>query len=610
MSASLASLTPEARRFKDLVDAQLAGGNSYAYEPWYSALLYALGGETKYADDAIERMDTWVRSEEALIASGQRAQVAGDSYLEVGDYIGGLALVYDWCFDRLTQDQKDRWLVYANQAVRNVWDPEGASWGGVSYPWSGWSVDNPSNNYYYSFLRATMLLGLASHGENSDADTWLTTFRKDKIQDQLVPTFQADLAGGGSREGTGYGVAMMRLFELYELWEQSTGERIAELTPHAKDSLVNMLHAIVPTRDRLAPVGDHSRDSSAALFDYHRNYLQLLIRLFPTDTLAANAQYLLAESSVPEMSQQFMYVYDFLYQSPDVSSAAPDDLNTAYYAPGTGQLYMRESWEEDATWVHLIAGPYTESHAHQDQGSFMLYGGQWLAADANLASHSGIRQELELHNLVRIEQGGNVRSMRESETAGRLVALHSEGSFVYAVSDTTGAYDSGVNKLDRELVYLKPDVVVLFDRVDTASASRFVWQANAPTAFSGQLSGFSAGPLRVLSVHPSNVSPDVVSWPNADSDISSGYRLDLSSGPGNTARFLTVVARGDVIATSGPRSAGGSLGVELTLTDGTRYVLDFNRDSVGAHLEYHAPGQASATYDLAAGVDVLPLRVP
>ncbi|MGE0322731.1 MAG: heparinase II/III family protein [Polyangiaceae bacterium] len=609
LDSSLANLTPEASRFKDLVDAELAGGDSYDYQPWYSALIYVLSGEAKYADDAIARTDSWVANEESLISAGQRAEVAADSYLYVGDHIGSLALVYDWCFDRLTEDQRSRWLAYANRAVNNVWNPEAATWGGVSYPWSGWSIDNPSNNYYYSFLRATMLLGLASRGENSEADGWIDKFRKEKIQDQLVPTFQTDLVGGGSREGTGYGVAMMRLFELYELWEQTTGERIADLTPHARDSMANLVHAIVPTRDRLAPVGDHARDSSAELFDYHRNYLQLLIRLFPTDPLAANAQYLLEHSSVPEMSQQFMYAYDFLYQSPDVAAVAPNDLNTAYFASGTGQLYLRESWDTDATWVHLIAGPYTESHAHQDQGSFMLYGGAWLAADTNLTSHSGIRQELELHNLVRVEQGGNTLRMRESETAGRLVALHAEASFVYAACDTSGAYDGGVQKLERELVYVKPDIVVLYDRIDTPTPSRAVWQVNAPSAFSTQPDGFRSGSLRVIPVHPAALSSSVFDW-GSDSDISSGYRLDLSTDAGSENRILTLVTRGDAISTRSTRSDGSSLGVDLTLSDGTRYVIDFERDAIGVHLERTPPGQSTETHDLGAGVDALPLRVP
>ena len=151
-----------------------------------------------------------------LINSNQRATVAYDSYLEVGPTIGNVAMVYDWCRSAMTDAQRARWRAYANQAVWNVWNHQSARWGATSSAWTGWSVDNPSNNYYYSFLQATMLLGLATHGENAQAQDWIHKFRTEKIQGQLVPTFTRDLQGGGSREGTGYGTALMNLWQLYD----------------------------------------------------------------------------------------------------------------------------------------------------------------------------------------------------------------------------------------------------------------------------------------------------------------------------------------------------------------------------------------------------------
>ena len=38
----------------------------------------------------------------------------------------------------------DRWIAYANQAVWNVWNHTAARWGSKTFPWSGWSVNNPS----------------------------------------------------------------------------------------------------------------------------------------------------------------------------------------------------------------------------------------------------------------------------------------------------------------------------------------------------------------------------------------------------------------------------------------------------------------------------------
>ncbi|MEZ4372196.1 MAG: heparinase II/III family protein [Polyangiaceae bacterium] len=440
----------------------------------------------------------------------------------------------------------------------------------------------------------------------------MNKFREEKIGGQLVPTFAADLSGGGSREWDRIRVAMMRLFELYELWQETTGERLADLSPHARDSLVHMMHTIVPTLDRVAPVGDHSRDSTGALFDYHRNYLQLLIRLFHDEPVAGNAQWLLAHSSVTRMNQRFMFVYDFLYHSTDVAERPLSELNTAYYARGTGQLYLRSSWANDATWVHLIAGPYTESHAHQDQGSLMFYGGGWLAYDANVGTISGIRQEVAMHNLVRIDQNGSSASMRLHENAGQLFALRDTPAFAYAGCDVSQGYggSSGVNRLEREMVFAKPDLLVVFDRVETAAAANHVWQINSPSPFNGVNSGFVSGVLHVRGVHPTDTVSRSQAWNSIDSDIASGYRLELARNDASSSRFLTLLSRGQLAATT-PRSTADSLGVQIGLSTGESIVVDFNRDTRGGHYErYSAVGDLIEAVDLNEGVQDLSVSAP
>src|SRR6185503_9045595 len=246
LTAALNNRTAAANRFKSTVDTWLGGGDVYNFSAWNAALISQLTGNTTYCTKAVASIEAQVVAAEAKIAANQAPAVAGDSYLEIGDMIGDLALVYDWCFAQTSSSQRTRWLRYANQAVWNVWHHTQAKWGSATIPWSGWSVDDPSDNYYYSFLRATMLLGLASKGEDPQADAWITQFRETKVMGQLVPTFNADLVGGGSREGTGYGVAMRRLFELYDIWESTTTEKLAARTGHTRQSLLAMLHQVMP----------------------------------------------------------------------------------------------------------------------------------------------------------------------------------------------------------------------------------------------------------------------------------------------------------------------------------------------------------------------------
>lgn len=614
LSASLEASEAAAVRFRDMVDGHMQGGNVYAFEPHFAALLGVLTGDAAYCEFAVDAVEARVVAEEALIAAGEPAEVAFDSYLYVGELVGDLALVHDWCWGSLTADQRSRWIAYANQAVWNVWHPEEAGWGGVSYPWSGWSIENPSNNYYYSFLRATLLLGLTSLGEHESAQTWIDMFRVQKIEGELVPTFEADLQGGGSREGTGYGVAMRSLFRLYDLWESTTGERIWDLTGHTRASLPNAIHYTVPTLDRIAPIGDHARDSTASLFDYHRSYVLILAHLLgPDDPLTDVAQTWLADCSVPEMDQPFMYIDDFLYHHPDHAKSPLSDLHPTYHAPGTGSVFFRNGWGAAASWGAFIAGPFTESHAHRDQGSLLVYRGEWLAYDQNILSHSGIYQNEEAHNLVRIQENGATVTMANG--AANLVSLHDTPELLYLRADITPIYGGkpAVDRVDREVLFLKgPGAFLVMDRADTNGGAEAVWQLNSPIAPAPAGAGWqidgAQGTLAITPLFPAGPDGQVLDWPALDTDMNGGFRLDVTDpAAAGQARFLMLLAEAGTVTEAAPASGAGTIGASVTFADGTVAEVAFGADDAGGTLKLTSGGSVVFDGPLPEGVDALSL---
>ena len=603
LTAALNNHTTAATRFKTIVDQWIGGADIWAFSAWNAALIGQLTGTTSYCTKAVATIETQVTAAEAKIAANQAPEVAGDSYLAIGDMVGDLALVYDWCFNQVSASQRTRWLRYADQAVWNVWHNTQAKWGTATIPWTGWATNDPSDNYYYSFLRATMLLGLAAKGEDSQADAWITEFHDTKIMNQLVPTFTADLLGGGSREGTGYGVAMRRLFELYDVWRATTGEALANATTHTRKSMLSALHQLMPTRDRIAPTGDQSRDSTAAFFDYHRNYLQELIQEYPNDTLAKRAKFQLQASSLPQMGSQFMLAYDFLYDDSMVTAQAVDGLNPTYYASGIGELYTRSGWDAHATWVNLIAGPYTQSHAHQDQGSIMIYKDGWLAYDSVIDSHSGLPQETTAHSLVRIDSGGApVRQI--AATMPKLTALHQGTGYTYAASDLTAAYNgnTAVQKSQREIVHLLPDVVVVFDRVQSASGTTQTWQLASPVAasISGAVATITSSGHALKVQKISGGSMAVTPFTSLSSDYSGGYRLDETMAGGDN-RYLHVLSIDSAVTVITAAGDATHPGVTVQMSNGHTATVTFVRDTTGATLVFDG-----TTKTLAAGVDALP----
>lgn len=535
--------SPPWQRFVDWVDQAVAGSPPYGFTATDAVYAYRVSGEAAYAILAIEAVEEQVTEAEAAIALGQAPPVAGDQYLESGPFIRDVALVADWCDALLTPAQRQRWAAYAEQTVWNLWHHEDAVWGGAPHPWPGWGTDDPGNNYYGSFLEATMYWGLAS-----DSATWLGLLENEKLP-PLVAYFEA-LAGGGSREGTGYGVAMMRVFELYRLWRDSTGVDLAAASPHLTDSIDYWIHATVPTRDRYAPIGDLARESYPWLYDYHRRLVLEARAMTSSPAARARAAWWLDRISIDEMTSGFNLRHDLLPASGE--QQPPTDL--LHHATGAGHLFARTDWSEQAVWASVVAGTFDQSHAHQDQGAFNLFHGDFLAVTENVLSHSGIVQETEHHNLVRFERGGATVPQRRGTTSTMSVARIGESVRIDA--DLTPAYlpGDGVQGWTRRL-WLDATGLLVLDQVEIDGDVEAVFQINVPVE--PQLTGriAEAGELTVVPILPADAEATVIDWRALDPAeyTGGGFRLEIR---GTGDRFAVRLQLSHVLFVDGFETGG------------------------------------------------------
>lgn len=532
--------SPQYQRFKGFVDAALAGNPGYGFTATDAAWMYRLSNDARYAQLAVATVEAQVVAAEQAIANQQRPEVAGDSYLHVGPMIGDLALTYDWCAAYTTGTQRARWAAYAQQAVWNVWHHAQASWGGVAFPWSGWATTDPANNYYYSFVTATMYWGLASNDT-----TWLNLLATDKLP--ALRDYVAGIAGGGSQEGSGYGLSHRSLFGLYRLWRDSTGTDLANANAHLTDSIRWWIHATVPTRDKVAPIGDQARVSEPVIYDYHR-HLVLEARQQTLDAAArADAAWWLHRISDQDMESGFNYRHNLLPAGTD--TVAPTAL--VYHAAGTGQLFARSGWDTAAIWLNFSAGPYLQSHAHQDQGSFTLYEGTWLAVTENIWTHSGIQQGTDTHNVLRFERNGHIVPQRDGTTSTMSVTPGAGGA-VHAVADLTPAYagDAAVGGWQRTIDFAARKLTVS-DSFTLGSGSTATFQVNTPLqpVISGRTA--QAGPLTIRVLAPPGATLSALDWTTRSGDDETyhrGWRLDVSGG---STGYVVEFSSSDVLFANG-----------------------------------------------------------
>lgn len=517
--------------------------NEYNYTPWLSVLAYKLSGDARYIQSAIADTNAYVEAQIALACgtSTTAPDIATDSYLYAGDHVQDIAMTLDYGFSLLTDAQKARWLALMDQVTSNIWgDPAKAKWGGTQFGctektigWSGWALDppygpNPGNNYYYrSFAKTAMFMALLTR------DAKWTTILQTKAFPLIVTYYAAKVPEGGSREGTGYGVSQMTLFDDYRMWKASTGEDLSAYSAHAKNSSLFWMHATVPALDRFVPVGDQSRSSDPVWYDYHRTLVLEAARLSPGTPEAKNAAWLLKNVSVTQMGSGFNLPFDLL--GPKEDAVAPTALT--YYAKGAGVYFARSAWAKDASHMSFLAGQFEESHAGQNQGGFTFYKNGWLAVTSNIWSHSGIHQEVASNNVMRFEKtGGSIVPQNQyADSASPTIANSTDDSGLHLNADLSAAFSSNrssVTSWKRDLTY-KGDVLTVHDTCVVGTGVTPVWQVHVPALPVLQADGsIVAGSLKITP-KSAVLSPVIEQMSALDSDYLSGhYRVSLKMATG------------------------------------------------------------------------------
>jgi hypothetical protein len=511
--------------FKGWVDRAVAGNPGYDFAAADAAYMYKLSGQAQYCNYAVQMVDTQVTTAETAINAQQNPEVARDSYLYVGTMISDVALTYDWCSAQMTSAQRTRWSAYAEQAIYNVWNPSLAKWGGRSATWSGWGTSDPANNYHYSFLEATMYWVLAyPNGPNN----WRTFLQNTKLP--ALEAYFATLPGGGSEEGTGYGTSHMRLFALYRLWRDATGVDMGNANSHMTDTISYWIHATVPMRDRFQPFGDQARTSVPNLYDYQRR-LVLEARQMTNSAAARDlAAWWLNNISIRSMTNGFNYRYDLLDGGTSTSPPAP----LVYQARGVGHLFARTGWDTGAMWLAFSAGRYVQSHAHQDQGSFTLFEGDWLAVTENIWTRSGIQQGTNVHNVVRFERNGTVIPQRNPTASTMTVNSIGNQGEVNATGNLTPAYaaGAGVTSWTRNINFALRKLTVQ-DNFVVTSGTQAIFQVNVPVQPGVSGNEATAGRLHIRVLSPANATLSVVDWrtaPEGPGEFLSGWRVEVRGG--------------------------------------------------------------------------------
>ncbi|MCC6976659.1 MAG: hypothetical protein IT322_21825 [Anaerolineae bacterium] len=590
-------------------------------------------------------------------------------------YGEGFALTVDWIYDSLSADDKarinqvfTRWGAEIIEHAYHHPEPVGL----INDPalladpmqvrWAG-------NNYFTAHMRNLGMMALAlDPADSSEAlqgylknatGAWLYLF------DALSRT---EAKGGLLPEGFEYSPQTASYVIQFLLALKTAGQAdpalhgpqvVLEQNPFWDDFVSAFLHAISPdtvldpdegvTVYQPAWYGDAQRyhladfiDAFGALGLYDQvvgnhnrlNALRWIQLNIPSGGAAA-----LADRVRRSDNFRSAILYFLLF---DPAAPPPTDprvtLPPDFVASGLQHLFSRTDWSAEATWLTYGLSWNSIDHQHADGNHIEFYRkGEWLTKArvgyANIAegiASSEFRNTLAIQNSRPLDRGdddwridlwrrGSQWNLVASGDPGVLISAF-DPLYTYAAGDATNLYNSEyegaveVKHASRALIWLKPDLIIVYDRAD-APAERFkrVWwqipEAATITGFTASMTTAKGQQLFITALAPEGAVMRVVD-PAQDGvadTVATGEimreRVMVEAPAAEKARFVHVLQGADGGTSPLPvaliRSAQGSP-FEGAAVNGAviLFPVDFDQPFTGT--EYTAP--AGTTVHLITGL--------
>ncbi|GLQ46110.1 hypothetical protein GCM10007862_11610 [Dyella lipolytica] len=566
----------------------------------------------------------------------------------------GFGLGYDWVYELLTPDQRHQVYTTAN-AWLNAWETPSP------FGCANFEYRHPQSNYFAGYFHAKAVIALATYDENPVAPAQWTDWLQDQFDRRVLPYYTAHLSGGGWPEGFGsyatLGILNMSL-PAREVKTATGIDLVHAATPYSfpLDSADYLMHFTWPSR---AYVDDrdtnHATGSPPPPGTAQTGLaVQILgeLNYWHSPTVGGFHTYL---NDIRKATTDFQAAdawLTFLDNDPRAPTVPLDTLPLSYLAPGMGAVAARSDWTTHASWMSLRAGPYINNPGQGeegfDQGGLALVRGAtpllvnasgWLVhepkgsadedrayadlfADFNGTLYRGNRQLYNIyyvrnmHDSSVLDRFGQAAYTREDDKVRTGIASYEDGSdYVYVLAthleDMYRAFrhGPGVAAWSREIVYLRPNRFVVYDRTRKGAPSfdqylAFHFPANllavATTGSGKRLDVSDNGEYvgAMLLVLPQSAATTTVPlYP--DDKLTKVWQVQVR--PADAAieqRWLTVFdlsPTATAVAAASPVAItqGAAIGVRLAADDGNSVVIS-------SQLEPGAPIAGTIAYDIPA----------
>lgn len=467
---------------------------------------------------------------------------------------------------------------------------------------NGYHKDSPASNYSAGGYVSRMFTALAlSAGRTTDGTRLvneMTAYRQAHVVPLLTnPT--DSYAGGFWAEGWNYGALACENLLLGGIAYERAGLGTVTEERNWSTDVIGHLVSSQPSRDTMYDGGDW--------YDYPapfvgKELMYLLAAATPDATAATWANYIIQNYG----GAQTQTMPDMVFRNPSASTAFWSAAPLQNYARGTGLVTARADWNYDSTWVAFQLGNLIDTdHQAYAQGQLEIQrGADPLLINVNaLSGNQSIDTESSYGNLVAIDDNGHGHqnyTFNQGFWFGspgcRITQYEAAAGYVYTGGDYHAAYSFNqtpgtgtATQLTRQVVYLRPDYVIVHDRAATVEADdpkQLRWHfLNAPTVDpathswtaaqgSSKLFGhtFSASALSTTSLSVKDPSNSITAWrvitAPASSQTGITWLTALQTAPSSTANMVSTAG----VTSTDNRMEGVQMADKLVLF-GTQGVL-------------------------------------
>ncbi|MDE3000226.1 MAG: DUF4962 domain-containing protein [Gemmatimonadota bacterium] len=167
-----------------------------------------------------------------------------------------------------------------------------------------------------------------------------------------------------------------------------------------------------------------------------------------------------------------------------VRSRPPVDIPQARLFSAVGQLAAYDRfYDHGSSRIFFRSSPWGDhSHAHQDQNGFVIHtGGEILACDAGYYTyagdvyHSQWSRTTQTHNSILVDGESQRRGIAHK---GEITAFFNTPDACFFTGDASGAYGELLERFHRHILFIRPDVFVICDDLESPEPREYAWTLN------------------------------------------------------------------------------------------------------------------------------------